>query len=142
MTQLRSLIGSIRYYSVNPTFYSTMKAPRLHPRRQCPASGPTEAPNFSAHRCNCQVNNDHHMRNGSAHPKRPRGNVQARPHLGPRRRRHRRRGRSIGYRVLQGRQSFNILHYVLCYRASIAEAGMYSHCKTGGWILGNTIDGL
>lgn len=28
-----------------------------------------------------------------------------------------------------------------CGRCSFCRKGMYSHCRTGGWILGNTIDG-
>ncbi len=48
-----------------------------------------------------------------------------------------------GSNVLGFRKGDNVLISCItsCGRCSFCRKGMYSHCRTGGWILGNVIDG-
>ena len=41
----------------------------------------------------------------------------------------------------EGRQGPHLLHHAPAARCDFCRKGMYSHCRTGGWILGHTIDG-
>lgn len=50
---------------------------------------------------------------------------------------------SIGSNVTEFQQGDKVLISCItsCGKCDYCRKGMYSHCKTGGWILGNTIDG-
>ena len=61
--------------------------------------------------------------------------------LGPRRRRDRRGGRSRAWRTSARATRSSISCITSCGKCDFCRKGMYSHCRNGGWILGNTIDG-
>ena len=87
-----------------------------------------------------QKDQNHDLRHRSSHSQRRCADLQTGPHLGH-------EGVGIVEKAGAGVTTFKPGDHVLiscitsCGKCDYCRRGMYSHCSTGGWIFGNTIDG-
>ena len=81
------------------------------------------------------------LRHGPSHPEGRRPDGHAGPDSRARRRRRHRGRRSARVGVSAQATACSSRASARAGSAMSCRKGMYSHCRTGGWILGNTIDG-
>ena len=116
-------------------------SPDLQRTRQEEPRRPAQARRPGADRRGGENHQDDHLRHRSAHPERRRSNLRARHGAGPRRCRRHRFGGCWRHHLQARRPGADLLHQRLRPFATTCRKGMFSHCTTGGWILGNQIDG-